>query len=460
MKRKLLLLLFVLPFSILYSQPVTQFAVIGDYGKSGTNELNVSNLVKSWNPDYVITLGDNNYESGQASTIDINIGQYYHEFIYPYTGSYGAGDTVNRFFPSLGNHDWVATNAQPYLDYFTLPGNERYYDFVKGNIHFFSIDSDSHEPDGRDSSSVQAQWLKAALAASTSRYNIVYFHHPPYSSSSVHGSEVIMQWPFKEWGADLVMAGHDHTYERLVKDGLVYLVNGLGGKSIYAFGTPIPESVLRYNNNYGAMQVKSYHDSLVVKFITVTPSVRDYFILQPEKKLLDLTVLVEGMYDTLSANTVSDTVKVYLRNASSPYEIIDSAKSKLNTSGNGTLEFSNASNATPYYIVVKHRNSIETWSAAGNSFLINNMSYDFTNSFSQAFGNNLILKGSEYCIYSGDQNQDGVIDLDDLVNVSNDANDFLVGYNNSDLNGDSVVELSDVLICNNNSSKFVIKIVP
>ncbi|HMQ68515.1 MAG TPA: metallophosphoesterase [Ignavibacteria bacterium] len=460
MKKVISVIFIMFSFSVLRSQTVTEFAVIGDYGKSGTNELNVSNLVKSWNPEYVITLGDNNYESGQAATIDLNIGQYYHEFIYPYTGSYGAGDSVNRFFPSLGNHDWVTTNAQPYLDYFTLPGNERYYDFIKGNIHFFCIDSDSHEPDGRDSNSVQAQWLKAALAASASRYNIVYFHHPPYSSSSVHGSEVIMQWPFKDWGANLVMAGHDHTYERLVKDGLIYLVNGLGGKSIYAFGTPIPESVLRYNNNYGAMQVRSYHDSLVIKFITVTPSVRDYFIIQPEKKILDLTVLVEGMYDTLSASSISDTVSVYLRNSASPYDIIDSAKSKQNTSGNGILEFSNAANATSYYIVVKHRNSIETWSASGNSFLINNMSYDFTNSVSKAYGNNMVYRGTEYCIFSGDQNQDGVIDLDDVINISNDAGSFLSGYVNSDLNGDGIVELSDELLAYNNTSGFVIRIIP
>jgi tartrate-resistant acid phosphatase type 5 len=461
MKKNILLFFFTFTYTILQSQTVTEFAAIGDYGKSGPSELAVSNLVKSWNPDYIVTLGDNNYDLGEASTIDINIGQYYHEFIYPYTGGYGAGDTVNRFFPSMGNHDWYTASGSGYLNYFTLPGNERYYDFVKGNIHFFVVDSDPNEPDGRDSNSIQAQWLKAALAASASTYNIVYFHHSPYSSSAYHGSQIIMQWPFKKWGANLVMSGHDHLYERLVKDGLTYIVNGLGGYStIYSFATPLPESVVRYNNNYGAMQFKSYNDSLVVKFITVTPTVRDYFLIFPEKKVLDLTVLIEGMYDTLTASAVNDTVSVYLRKTFSPYDIIDSAKCKMNSSGKGFLKFTNASNATSYYIVVKHRNSLETWSASGNSFLINNMSYDFTTSSGQAFGNNEILRSSKFCIYSGDQNQDGVIDLDDLVNVSNDANDFLAGYENSDLNGDSVVELSDALICYNNSSKFIIKIVP
>ncbi len=82
-------------------------------------------LIKNWDPDLIITTGDNNYPDGAADTIDENIGQYFHEFIAPYKGSYGEGAQENRFFPSLGNHDWHSPDAQPYLDYFTLPGNER-----------------------------------------------------------------------------------------------------------------------------------------------------------------------------------------------------------------------------------------------------------------------------------------------------------------------------------------------
>jgi hypothetical protein len=168
------------------AQVITRFAVIGDYGSSGQPEADVAALVKSWNPDFIITVGDNNYESGAAATIDLNIGQYYHEFIFPYTGSFGSGDTVNRFFPCLGNHDWVAAGALPYLDYFSLPNNERYYDFIRGNVHFFSIDSDPHEPDGIDSGSVQGLWLKARLSQSTAQWKFVYMHHAPYSSCERH----------------------------------------------------------------------------------------------------------------------------------------------------------------------------------------------------------------------------------------------------------------------------------
>src|SRR6185436_2129527 len=142
------------------------FAVIGDYGSGSADEAAVASLVAGWNPEIVVTVGDNNYPLGEQATIDDHIGQFYSAFIHPYTGAYGPGATVNRFFPSLGNHDWYTAGAVPYLAYFTLPGNERYYDFVRGPVHFFALDSDPNEPDGVTSTSIQGQWLKAKLAAS------------------------------------------------------------------------------------------------------------------------------------------------------------------------------------------------------------------------------------------------------------------------------------------------------
>jgi len=273
----LIIFLFCIPSN---AQSNARFATIGDFGDAGSAEEDVANLVHSWNVDFVITLGDNNYPDGQASTIDENIGQYYHQYIYPYVGSYGSGSSdVNRFFPSLGNHDWHTNPPQPHYDYFDLPNNERYYDFVWGDVHFFAIDSDSDEPDGVSENSVQGQWLQNALSTSTSTWKIVYFHHPPYSSSSNHGSQEYMQWPFKEWGADVVMAGHDHTYERLIIDGFPYFVNGLGGRSKYGFGSPIPGSQVRYNDDYGAMLAESYQDSIVFKFYSRANELIDYYTL-------------------------------------------------------------------------------------------------------------------------------------------------------------------------------------
>jgi len=253
-----------------------RFAVIGDYGAGGGPEADVAGLVESWAPEFVLTVGDNNYPSGSADTIDDHIGQFYHQFIDPYLGEYGEGADTNRFFPTLGNHDWDTPSAQPYLDYFSLPENERYYDFVWGPVHFFAIDSDSREPDGVSSSSLQAQWLQSRLGVSQSPWQIVYFHHAAYSSG-LHGSTAWMQWPFAAWGADAVLAGHDHTYERIFRDGIVYFVNGLGGGAKYYFGTPIEGSQFRYNEDYGAMLVEAGPERVLFQFIDRAGQVIDSY---------------------------------------------------------------------------------------------------------------------------------------------------------------------------------------
>jgi hypothetical protein len=231
-------------------------------------------LIKNWNPDFIITTGDNNYPDGEADTIDEHIGQYFHDYIAPYKGSYGEGAQENRFFPSLGNHDWHAKDAQPYLDYFTLPGNERYYDFTWGPVHFFALDSDSDEPDGRHEKSIQADWLQSNLAASESQWQIIYFHHSPYSSGK-HGSKETMQWPFAEWGADVVFSGHDHTYERIARDGILYFINGLGGASRYDFEDIVEGSQMRYNEDFGAMLVEVSEEVIKFQFINREGTVID-----------------------------------------------------------------------------------------------------------------------------------------------------------------------------------------
>lgn len=279
--RRFFFLLTLFLLNAVFSQVVMaqRFAAIGDYGYASASEADVAQLVKSWNPDCVITLGDNNYDQGAASTIDANIGQYYHDFIAPYRGRYGSGAATNRFFPALGNHDTYTGAGQPYLAYFSLPGNGRYYDFVRGQVHFFVLNSDPSEPDGTSSTSAQAQWLRAQLTAAKEPWKLVYFHHPPYSSGT-HGSSPGMRWPFREWGASLVLAGHDHHYERLVVGGLTYCVNGLGGRSIYGLTNPIEGSLVRYNAEYGAQRFDASADSLRLRFYTRTGQLIDSFTLR------------------------------------------------------------------------------------------------------------------------------------------------------------------------------------
>lgn len=170
---------------------------------------------------------------------------------------------------------------------------------------------------------------------------------------------------------------------------------------------------------------------------------------------LNLQALIEGRYNDVTNLMVSDTTKVLLHSGISPYPVVDSAVSVLNSDGKGTFNFSNAVSGVGYYIVVNHRNSIETWSANPMTFISDTLSYDFTTAATTAYGNNLFLKGSRWTIYSGDINKDGFVDLTDLSLAYNDATLFVTGYAITDVNGDLFSDLFDVLIVYANSSKFI-----
>ena len=266
--------------------------VIGDYGSayaggaSLSNVQAVANLIKSWHPDFIITTGDNNYPNNEASNIDTNIGQFFHEYIHPYVGTYGAGASSNRFFPSIGNHEWPfgVSGLAPYLAYFTLPGNERYYSHRHGPVELFACVGDQQEPDGATPTSIQAMWLSNALASSTAPWRIVYFHASPYSSSATHGSHTHeadnMLWPFTAWGASAIYTGHNHQYERILTNALNYVTIGLGGGRIDGFVTPLPGSVSRYNTTYGAVRLVVTETNFVSDFINIFDQVIDTFTLE------------------------------------------------------------------------------------------------------------------------------------------------------------------------------------
>ena len=280
-----------------------RFAAFGDFGdpnaNGGVTEQAVADLTISKSPDLIITLGDNNYlNNSSTATWDATNGDFYYPYIkYPAgsTSSHASnGVTENAYFPAFGNHDWDAGGETQYFD---LPGNERYYTFTEGPVQFFCIDSDTREPDGTSSSSTQGQWLQTQLAASTAAWKIVYDHHPPFSSSSSHGSTPYMQWPFEDWGADAVLSGHDHLYERIIRDenadgkDIAYIINGAGGKSLYSFGTPVAGSEVRIGNdgtlnNYGTLIVDASSESITFEFWTIQNggTLRDsYSITKPSE---------------------------------------------------------------------------------------------------------------------------------------------------------------------------------
>jgi PKD repeat protein len=189
-------------------------------------------------------------------------------------------------------------------------------------------------------------------------------------------------------------------------------------------------------------------------------------------KALNLTIYLEGLFNGTSMNksqnatgdqypgTTADQVSVELHNAVAPYSLAGGPyTTNVNTNGTASLSIP-ATLAASYFIVIKHRNSIETWNNLPVSFNNASISYDFSNSASQAYGNNLKQIAGKYVIYGADVNQDGLVDSGDMIPLDNDAAAFVMGYVTTDINGDGLIDSGDMILLDNNSTYFVGKIVP
>ncbi len=157
---------------------------------------------------------------------------------------------------------------------------------------------------------------------------------------------------------------------------------------------------------------------------------------------LNLKVYLEGFWNGTAQ--VSDTTMVYLANPTTPFAFVDSAKVVLSATGTALTNFTKVTNGS-YYIVVKHRNHLETWSKLPQAFVTNLASaYDFTTAANKAFGDNMKQVGSVWVLYGGDANRDGAVDaLDAVMFISQFG---ITGYFSCDFNGDGAVDALDVPI--------------
>ena len=178
---------------------------------------------------------------------------------------------------------------------------------------------------------------------------------------------------------------------------------------------------------------------------------------------LNLTMFIEGFYNSGSNSQISDTILVKLRNSTSPFAMADQSTALVSANGSVQLKFGNATNGN-YYIAVKHRNSIETWSAGVIALSRTTpASFDLASSLSQAFGNNqkqVDAAPVRFAIYSGDINQDGTIDASDVSETDNDAFSSVSGYVRTDVTGDDFVDAGDVSIVDNNAFNAVSAVTP
>ncbi|MBE2257087.1 MAG: hypothetical protein IAE65_12915 [Ignavibacteria bacterium] len=160
----------------------------------------------------------------------------------------------------------------------------------------------------------------------------------------------------------------------------------------------------------------------------------------------NLKVYLEGFWN--GSYTINDTISIYLASSVSPFIKKDSLRAVLGTSSTLSVNFSNAINGN-YYLIIKHRNHLETWSKLPQLFLTNSpVNYDFTISANMAYGDNMKQFGSSWVLFGGDPNQDGSIDAIDIpVFIGQYGTQ---GYLSCDFNGDNDVNAGDVNIISSN----------
>jgi acid phosphatase type 7 len=206
----------------------------------------------------IITLGDNAYEDGTSE-----------EFADCYGPTWGRFKDHTR--PSLGNHEYQTAGAKGYFRYFGEAAGERgegYYSYDLGRWHLVALNSNCQDIGGCGVNSPQGRWLRHDLADNQSRCTLAYFHHPLFSSGKYSPgiSEVKPLWEILySAGADVVLNGHDHNYQRFApqdpdgkadpRRGIREFVVGTGGKILYPIEDPLPNIQSYNDDSYGVLKL-------------------------------------------------------------------------------------------------------------------------------------------------------------------------------------------------------------
>ncbi len=199
----------------------TRILAVGDFGVGGASERATGLALKQYEAthpaSYMVTLGDNDYSKGTA-------------FQANWQAAFGWLEQADvKVAGTLGNHDFEAGQAASEYAALGMPGP--YYTRRAGGVQLFLLDSNQVD------SAAQTAWLERVLAASKVRWKIAAFHHPPFSCGFHSGNEdVVDRWVplFEHYGVQLVLSGHEHSYQRFkARHGVTYVVHGGGGAILY-----------------------------------------------------------------------------------------------------------------------------------------------------------------------------------------------------------------------------------
>ncbi len=247
------------------------FAVVGDYGNpTQSQRLVASNIARS-GASLILTVGDNDQYAGTEA-----------DFRRSWDPVYGPLSKQIPMFPAIGNHDGVSPEGlHPYFRRFPHLGGARYYSHVQGDVHFLALDSNL--PIGAGSE--QLAWLERQLAASRSKYRIVYMHHPLVTQLAANRSSTLQAIApiLKRYGVQLVLTGHEHSYERSTVEGMTHIVAGHGGSTLLPFPFPqAPWSAFR-DGRYGHLEIEVQRNRLVGRMVTRDGEVVDTFSVPPSQ---------------------------------------------------------------------------------------------------------------------------------------------------------------------------------
>jgi Calcineurin-like phosphoesterase len=238
---------------------------------NGCHMKATSQLIRQQNPTAVLTLGDDQYEDGELS-----------KFEKSYALSWGRFKNITH--PAIGNHEYndPGGGASGYFDYFgRAAGNpsQGYYSYDLGSWHMVELNSECRHVGGCEFGSPQERWLRNDLAAHPAACTLAYWHEPRWSSGQ-HGSNPAYGafWTdLYEAGADVVLVGHDHDYERFAPQsptgryeaarGVREFVVGTGGKNHYPIGHPIANSQVRNDDTFGVLRLTLHPTSYDWRFV-------------------------------------------------------------------------------------------------------------------------------------------------------------------------------------------------
>ncbi|MEA2601031.1 MAG: hypothetical protein QOF89_2023 [Acidobacteriota bacterium] len=222
---------------------------------------------RSW--DAVLLLGDNQYWEG-------TLAQYRASFA-PTWGRLGS-----LLRPAPGNHEYLTPGAAGYYDYFGAAAGDRtqgWYSYDLGTWHLVVLNSNCGDVGGCGPGSPQLRWLAADLAAHPRACTLAYWHHPRFSSGA-HGDDATYDAFWRTLyaaGADLVLAGHDHDYERFAPQnpdggpdpahGIREIVAGTGGREVRPFTTVRPNSESRNAQDLGVLKLRLRTDGYDWEFL-------------------------------------------------------------------------------------------------------------------------------------------------------------------------------------------------